>query len=375
VGEDCLLALGQMYERWDGRGHPHGLRGAQIALPARVLHLANALEIHLRLQGRAGALAMAAARRGSHFDPDLVDTVLAQGTGAALLAEAENPSVWDAFLAAEPAPPLPPPAAGPRALALAFAQYVDLKSPFTLGHSVGVGHLCRAAAEAAGFDAAAIDTLALAGLLHDLGRVSVPNGLWDKPTPWTEAERDRAQQHSQQTERILRAFAPWRSLADLAAGHHERLDVSGYHRRLPAVALSPAMRLLAAADVFQALTEARAHRAALTPDSAAATLRAEADAGRLDADAVASVLAAAGQGAAGQGAALARPTRALPCGLTPREAEVLQLLARGLSNKQMARALFVSPITIKNHVAHLYEKTGLATRAAAALFAVEHGLV
>jgi DNA-binding NarL/FixJ family response regulator len=130
------------------------------------------------------------------------------------------------------------------------------------------------------------------------------------------------------------------------------------------------MRLLAAADVFQALTQARRHRAALTTGAAARTLRDEAEAGRLCGEAVGWVLTAAGQGAAAP-----RASRSLPAGLTEREAEVLQLLARGLSNKQMARELFVSPITIKNHVAHIYEKTGVATRAAAALFAVEHRLV
>lgn len=220
VGQACLLALGQIYERWDGRGLPNGLRGAATSRTARVLHLANALEIHLRLVGRAGALAMAAGRRGSHFDPDLVDALLPQG--AAVLAAAEAPSVWDAFLAAEPAPHAVLPEGGLHALALAFAEYVDLKSPYTLGHSVGVGRLCRAAAEAARFAAADVDTLELAGLLHDLGRVSVPNGIWDKPGPWTTAERERARQHSWQTERILSAGEPWRGLADLAAGRPHR---------------------------------------------------------------------------------------------------------------------------------------------------------
>jgi hypothetical protein len=100
VGPACLVALGQIYERWDGRGLPNRLRGQQTTRPARVLHLANALEIHLRHSGREGALAMAAQRRGSHFDPDLVDAVLAQGVG--LLAAAEAPTVWDAFLGRHP---------------------------------------------------------------------------------------------------------------------------------------------------------------------------------------------------------------------------------------------------------------------------------
>jgi len=364
AGEGVLAALGDIYERWDGRGQPGGRRGQAIPLAARVLHLANALEVHLRVAGAGGALAMAAERRGRHFDPGLTDVVLA--SGPSLLAPCLEPSVWEAFLAAEPAPQRALPAEGRRALAVAFAEYVDLKSPYTLGHSAGVARLGKAAALQAKLPAAQIDELELAGLLHDLGRVSVPNGIWDKRGPLSPAERERVRQHSYHTERIL-AAGPWKALADLAAGHHERTDGSGYHRRLPGQSLSRSQKLLAAADVFQALREPRPHRAALSDEAAARVLREEAVAGRLDSEAVGFVLAAAGQGPP------PRPT--LPDGLTEREVEVLRLLARGLSNKEIGKALFVSPITVKNHVAHLYEKTGLATRAAAALYAVDKGLV
>src|SRR5205814_2038869 len=134
AGDGVLAALGDIYERWDGRGQPHGRRGQAIGLPSRVLHLANALEVHLRVGGTGAALAMASERRGRHFDPALADLVLAQGP--ALLEPCQEPSVWDAFLAAEPAPHRSLPAEGRRALAVAFAEYVDLKSPYTLGHSV-----------------------------------------------------------------------------------------------------------------------------------------------------------------------------------------------------------------------------------------------
>jgi HD-GYP domain-containing protein (c-di-GMP phosphodiesterase class II) len=365
ASDGALAALGDIYERWDGRGQPNARRGQAITLPARVLHLANALEIHLRVAGAGGALAMAAERRGRHFDPSLTDVVLA--SGPALLEPCQAASVWDAFLAAEPEPHRSLPAGGRRVLALAFAEYVDLKSPYTLGHSVGVARRCKAAAEQARLPPAQIDELEIAALLHDLGRVSVPNGIWDKRDPLSSAERERVRQHPYHTERILNAAAPWKALADLAAGHHERLDGTGYHRRIAASALPPSMRLLAAADVFQALGEPRPHRPALSPEAAARVLRDEVTAGRLDEEAVGWVLAAAGQGGA--------PPRTLPDGLTDREVEVLRLLARGLSNKEIGKALFVSPITAKNHVAHIYEKTGLATRAAAALYAVEKGLV
>lgn len=369
VGDSVLTALAQIYERWDGRGQPSGRRGEELSPSARLLHLANAVEIHLRVGGPGAALAMVRERRGRHFDPKLADLVL--GAGPALFAPVAGPSVWEAFLAAEPKPHRQLPQGGSRELATVFAEYVDLKSPYTLGHSRGVARLARAAGEAAGLDRDVVEDLELAGLLHDIGRVSVPNGIWDKPGPLSSVERDRVHQHTYHTDRILAASGPWRRLRDLAASHHERLNGEGYHRRLPASALSLPSRLLAAADVFQALSEARPHRAPATPEVAARLLREESQAGRLDPEAVGFVLAGAGQAVPASAAA----RKNLPDGLTTREAEVLRLLARGLSNKEIGGALFVSPITVKNHVAHVYQKTGVATRAAAALYAVEQGLV
>jgi DNA-binding CsgD family transcriptional regulator len=149
--------------------------------------------------------------------------------------------------------------------------------------------------------------------------------------------------------------------------HRERLDGSGYPRGLAGGAISRPARILGAADAYQAMREPRPYRAALDPAEAAAELRADARRGRLDADAVEAVLGAAGHRVPRR--------REGPAGLTPREIEVLRLLARGLSNKQIAATLVIAPKTVGNHVEHIYAKTGASNRAGAGLFAMQHGLL
>ncbi len=172
--------------------------------------------------------------------------------------------------------------------------------------------------------------------------------------------------HAYHTERIL---APSPFLAELAypaSLHHERLDGSGYHRGATAAMLPRAARLLAAADAYHAMTEARPHRPALPPEQAAEELIGEGRAGRLDSDAVTAVLEASGQ---------PPPRISPPTGLTPRETEVVGLLARGLQTKQIARSLGISVKTADRHIQNAYAKIGVSTRAVATLFAMEHGLV
>jgi HD-GYP domain-containing protein (c-di-GMP phosphodiesterase class II) len=207
-----------------------------------------------------------------------------------------------------------------------------------------------------------------AALVHDLGRVSVPNSVWDKPGPLSSAEWEEVRLHPYRLERFL-TRSPWLSeFGALGATHHERMDGSGYHRGLSAGALTVLGRVLAAADVYQALTEHRPHRAALSGGSAGLTLREEVRGGRLDGEAVDAVLAAAGH-------RVRRLRREWPAGLTSREVEVLRLVARGLSNKQIAARLVLSDRTVGHHVAHIYDKIGASTRAGATLYALQSDLL
>jgi HD-GYP domain-containing protein (c-di-GMP phosphodiesterase class II) len=367
MGEPVVASLGQIYERYDGKGAPGGLRGTEIALPARMMHVAFRAEAHRGLFGNAEAVAVVRERRGRELDPEIAGAFVRHA--AELLAQVGAPSVWEPFLAAEPAPfvRVSPERVG--AIAAAFAHYVDVKSPYTLGHSTGVARLAAQAGAEAGLPDSECEILRLAGLLHDLGRISVPNGIWDKPGPLGPIEWERVRHHAYQSERILSQSPLLAPFAQLAGRHHERGDGSGYHRGLTTAALSRPARLLAAADAYHALTEARPHRPAHAAAAAARLLAAAAEAGRFDRPVVEAVLAAAGQ----RGAVRVRGAR--PAALSEREVEVLCLLARGLSNKAIAERLVLSPRTVKNHIAHIYEKTGISTRAAAAVFAVDNDLL
>ncbi|HKV59084.1 MAG TPA: HD domain-containing phosphohydrolase [Ktedonobacteraceae bacterium] len=364
--EGIIHALGQVFERWDGKGTPAGLKGEQIARSMRLVSLAqDAITFH-RLDGVDAAVAMVRERKGTMYDPGMSELFCQQASK--LLAGLDEEPSWENVLALEP---------GARAYlsdeqfdtaCQAIADFADIKSPYTLGHSSGVASLASEAAQRCGLPESDAISLRRAGWLHDIGRVSVSAGIWGKPGPLTEREWERVRLHPYYTGRVLARPRLLAQLGALAALHHERLDGSGYHRGLPAAMLSPAARVLAAADVYHAMTEARPHRSPLTPEAAASELQREARAGRLDSEAVSSVLAAAGHRAS-------TSRRELVAGLSEREVEVLRLLARGHSMKQIASRLVISEKTVDNHIQHIYIKIGVSTRAGATLFAMEQNLV
>ena len=250
---------------------------------------------------------------------------------------------------------------------LAIANFVDLKSPYTLGHAHAVADLAAEARRAARAVGDEVGTLRRAGLVHDLGRLGVSNSIWDKPGPLGAGEWERVRLHPYLTERMLRQSEALAPLGAIAVQHRERLDGSGYPRGLAGAAISRSARIVGAADAYQAMREPRPYRPPRSADEAAAELRADAKAGRLDAEAVEAVLGAAGH------RVLRR--RGGPAGLTAREVDVLRLLARGLSNKEIAERLVISPKTVGNHVEHIYAKIDASTRATASLFAMQHGLL
>jgi DNA-binding CsgD family transcriptional regulator len=253
-----------------------------------------------------------------------------------------------------------------RALA-AIANFVDLKSPFTLGHSVAVAELAEEAGRRLGLPPEQVVALRRAGFVHGFGRLGVSNSIWDRPGPLSAGEWERIRMYPYLTERMLHQSAALAPLGEIAVQHRERLDGSGYPRGLSGGAISRPARVLGAADAYASMREPRPHRPARSAQDAAAEMRAEVRAGRLDGAAVDAVLEAAGH-------RLPRRREAL-AGLTAREVEVLILLARGLSNKQIAERLVITPKTAGNHVEHIYAKIDASSRAAAAMFAVQHGLL
>ena len=224
------------------------------------------------------------------------------------------------------------------------------------------------AATAAGLSDDDAVALHRAALVHDVGRVGVPNGIWDHPGALRVDQWERVRLHPYLSERVLHRCTSFAQFADLAGRHHERIDGSGYHRGATAEQLGLTARLLAAADAYHAMTEHRPHRPALASEDAARTLLDQVDDGRLGRVEVHAVIEAAGQ-------ATRAPNVPRPAGLTEREVDVLRLIARGHSNKQVAAALGISPKTVGHHIEHLYGKAGVTTRAGATLFAMEHGLL
>jgi len=356
-------ALGHAYERWDGKGYPARLRGdaiplaVRIAVVARDVDLASALAVDPR--------AWLGERRGRAYDPSVVDAFHQVWPEAVVSLAAGDE--WELALRCEPQPFATVTEATLDDVLAGFSDFADLKSPWIRGHSRHVAALAGDAGRHAGLEETRCRLLRRAGLVHDLGRVAVANGIWDKPKPLTSAEWEQVRLHPYSTERILARCAPLSALAGPAASHHERLDGSGYHRALAGDALSVVDRILAAADVFAALVADRPHRPAFSADDAARMLEAECES-RLDSSAVACVLAAADRPAS--------PRRhEWPEGLTNREVEVLRLIARGRSNREVAALLVISPKTVGRHVENVYAKIGVSSRAAAAVWAMEHRLL
>jgi len=365
LGSTVEAALEFVFARWDGRGFPDA-RGDEIPLPMRLLHVARDVSLFLSAAGPDEARAVVERRAGAAYEPRLAE--LALGSFDELLAELDETRMWEQALESEPFPKVW--IAGKRvdAAFMAIAALTGLKSPWLREHSTGVAELAEAAAWRAGLPAESVTLLRRAALAHDLGRVGVSNAIWEKPGPLGFGEWERVRLHPHFSER---AFAQSPALAPiglLAGSHHERLDGSGYHRGTKAPALDQAARILAAADCYTAMREARPYRPALDPPTVEAELLREAREGRLDPVAVDAVLAAAGH-------RVPKRHRELPAGLTERELEVLLVLVRGQSNQEIADDLGISVKTVGHHVQHVYEKAGVRSRAAATLWAFEHDLV
>jgi HD-GYP domain-containing protein (c-di-GMP phosphodiesterase class II)/DNA-binding CsgD family transcriptional regulator len=366
LSEPIQHSLRHLYERWDGNGMPGDLRGSQIPLAVRIMQVAEDADVACRYGGITLASRTLTRRAGSGLDPEAARAFLALGEEPYKGLDA--PSVWADTMAAEPGPRPGVTEERLDACLSAVADFADLKSMWTTGHSRGVADLVERAADVAGLPAGEVVTLRRAALVHDIGRVAVPVGVWGKPGPLSRDEHEQVRLHAYHSERVLEACAALRPLARLAGSHGERCDGSGYHRGSRAADLPAAAWLLATADCYQAMREARAHRPALSAQAAADELSLQAQAGKLPHEAVRAVLAAAGQPRP-----LVPPPR--PAGLSERECEVLGLIARGMATKQVARQLGISPKTCDHHIQRLYRKTGLSTRAGATLFALEHGLI
>ena len=360
-----LDALGSAYEQWDGKGWPGDRAGNAVPLPARIAMLAEYSEVAHRLGGIDAVCALARRRSGRQFDPALAEVVVRDAVEIFYALDATG--TWGAVIDAEPALAVVVHGESFDRALTAIADFVDLKSPYTLGHSPAVAELAHAAGEQLGLEGDELRTLRRAGLVHDFGRLGTSNAIWDKRGSLGAGEWERVRLYPYVTERMLYQSEALAPLARLAVQVQERLDGSGYPRALRGRTIMRPARVLAAADAYQAMREPRAHRPAMDADAAGALLRQEVRAGRLDGDAAEAVLSAAGH--------RVRRRREGPAGLTAREVEVLKLLAQGLSNKEIAERLVISPKTAGSHIEHIYAKIDASSRATASVFAVQHGLL
>jgi HD-GYP domain-containing protein (c-di-GMP phosphodiesterase class II) len=363
-------ALACTFERWNGNGFPAHVAGEAIPLPMRVVHLSHDMEAIGRLFSPDRALEAARERSGSTYDPALADRFAAHGRE--WLDRLREIEPWDAVLDLEPAPRRVLEGEALDAALVVAADFIDLKSPYMGGHSRRCAQLAGDAARVLGLPEEAITALRRAALVHDFGTTAVPNSIWDKPGALTRTEFDRVELHPMLTEQMLRRSPALTALNPVAATHHEKCDGSGYHRRVRADTSDPGACLLAATEVYVGLTTERADRPPFADEEAAAELRRLEAAGALEARATRAVLAAAGQGEPAPGTRR-RPQN--PGGLSRREVDVLGLAARGLTTREIAQRLVISPKTAGHHIQHIYDKIGVSTRAAAALWAMQHELV
>lgn len=272
LGERAARAVRAVDERWDGSGSPEGLSGERIPLLARIIAVAQSVESHATAGGPALAVQVARDRSGRWFDPHVVAACAGMEDEIADALGLGEHALHHRVSACEPggASML----AGPGTLdriAQGFADAVDAKSPFTAAHSRRVTGIALRIAEGLGLALVARDELRRAALLHDIGKLGLPNAILDKPGALTGTEWDAVRMHPYYTQRILEHVGGFRRLARVAGAHHERLDGRGYHRGLRAESLSTEARVLAVADIYEALTSARPYRPAL-PDEVALRL-------------------------------------------------------------------------------------------------------
>ena len=261
---DAIRALD---EHWDGAGMPYFRRGTAIPLLGRIAGLAQSVEVFHAVFGVEAACDMARSRRGTWFDPGLVE---------ALESFEDDKSFWATLVATDQLEQVAALEPVDRVIladevrldqvAHAFARVIDAKTPYTARHSEGVAAIAVGIGRAMGLEAEDLRTLSRAGLLHDIGKLGVSNTILDKPGRLTDAEMAEMRKHPRHTLEILGRVRRFRAFAGLAAAHHERLDGSGYHRGLGAGELGTLARILAVADVCEALSAERPYRKALGAD-------------------------------------------------------------------------------------------------------------
>ena len=275
LGEECADAIHSLDEHWNGSGYPERLRGAKTPLLARIIGVAQHLDVFALDQGRTRALDTLVERSKAWFDPELVRVVLSLDRSGQLWNGCGTPEERSRVMEMEPGTVQLVGSEQVDRICEAFADVVDAKSPFTYRHSLGVTHAAVGLAEQFGFGAERVTLIRRAALLHDLGKLSVSNSILDKPGKLDEAEWLAVREHPRLSQEILQRIPSFARIALIAGRHHERLDGSGYPDHMNADGLSIDDRIVAMADFYGALKEDRPYRAGLAKEKIIAILSKE----------------------------------------------------------------------------------------------------
>ena len=265
--EMTAQAILDLDEHWNGQGHPHGLRGEQISLLGRILCISQSIEVFWRSEGMASALEMAKDRKGTWFEPALVDLFVELAKEPKFLADLSQADPDMVLSDMQPMDTqLGPNEAMLDRIATAFSEVVDAKSPWTFRHSLNVANISVGMAEQLGLPADERRAFRRIALLHDIGKLGVSNLILDKPGKLTEDEFSAMKQHSRMSEEILSKVSAFSQHATIAGAHHERFDGQGYFRGIASSQLPITARILMVADVFEAMTANRPYRPGHAPE-------------------------------------------------------------------------------------------------------------
>ena len=270
MGPIAAEAVRSLDERWDGSGYPDSLKGEQIPLLSRICAVAQHLDFASAEGGMQSAIETLEGRSGTWFDPQLVRIARSLHRRGTLWnncspADAEQ-ETRQAVLDLDSGKRHQLESSQIDRICEAFADVVDAKSHFTFRHSQGVADAAFGIAQAMGLSADRAQLVRRAALLHDIGKLGVPNAILDKKSQLSPTEWKAVYEHPRITRSILERIAPFREMAVIAGEHHEKLDGSGYPDHLKAKDLSVESRIVAVADVYAALSEDRPYRAGIELD-------------------------------------------------------------------------------------------------------------
>lgn len=362
-------ALRFQWERWDGKGMAYGLKGSAIPRSARILHLAQVLDLTYRLGGPEATCVLAQEKRGSRFDPEGVDAFLQLTEQEDFWRVFDEQSTQEALLARRPA------TSAERVqedqterMCETLADFVDLKTRETWHHSRLVASIAVEIGETLDLGAEELVRLRRAALVHDIGKVAIPIAILEKGEQRSESEWEIYRLHSYHTQRILERVGVLQELAQAAAAHHEWVNGQGYHRQLYGEQIPFHGRILAVANAYVRLAQKQGEqeRNAEAVRALAPLVGSQFD--QACYEALVAVIEGTGTKSSSRNM---RKTG----DLTEREAEVLRLLAQGCNTPQIARALDISRKTVEHHLTHIYAKIGVTCRTAAVVYAVQQGLV